>query len=85
MANGQGGPVTCFPVCDKTDIAPRYARAGGAIMPPRSIADTRAALEAASLKSSRPLFATATVIAAYYPMKDEISPLPAMGEPPRAA
>jgi 5-formyltetrahydrofolate cyclo-ligase len=40
--------------------------------------DTRAALEASLAEVLAPLFATATVIAAYHPMKDEISPLPAM-------
>ena len=40
--------------------------------------DTRAALEAGLAEVLAPLFATATVIAAYHPMKDEISPLPAM-------
>jgi len=42
--------------------------------------DTRAALETGLAEILAPLFATATVIAAYYPMKDEISPLPAMGQ-----
>lgn len=40
--------------------------------------DTRAALEASLAEVLTPLFATAQVIAAYHPMKDEISPLPAM-------
>ena len=41
-------------------------------------ADTRAALEDQLAEALDPLFATATVVAAYSPMKDEISPLPAM-------
>ncbi len=40
--------------------------------------DTRAALEEALADALAPLFATATIVAAYSPMKDEISPLPAM-------
>jgi 5-formyltetrahydrofolate cyclo-ligase len=42
--------------------------------------DTRAALEASLAEKLSPLFATATLIAAYHPMKDEISPLPAMAQ-----
>ena len=41
-------------------------------------AATRAALEDQLAEALDPLFATATIIAAYAPMKDEISPLPAM-------
>ena len=41
-------------------------------------ADARAALEDQLAEALDPLFATATVVAAYSPMKDEISPLPAM-------
>ena len=40
--------------------------------------DTRAALEDQLAEALDPLFATAAVVAAYSPMKDEISPLPAM-------
>ena len=40
--------------------------------------DTRDALEASLANVLAPLFATAQVIAAYHPMKNEISPLPAM-------
>ncbi len=40
--------------------------------------DTRAALEDALADALAPLFATAAIVAAYAPMKDEISPLPAM-------
>ena len=40
--------------------------------------DTRAALEDGLADALAPLFATAGVVAAYSPMKDEISPLPAM-------
>jgi 5-formyltetrahydrofolate cyclo-ligase len=40
--------------------------------------DTRAALEQALADALEPLFATAGIVAAYAPMKDEISPLPAM-------
>ncbi len=40
--------------------------------------DTRAALEDALADALAPLFATASNVAAYSPMKDEISPLPAM-------
>jgi 5-formyltetrahydrofolate cyclo-ligase len=40
--------------------------------------DTRFALEEALAVALEPLFATATIVAAYAPMKDEISPLPAM-------
>lgn len=39
---------------------------------------TRAALEDQLGEALEPLFATATIAAAYAPMKDEISPLPAM-------
>ena len=39
---------------------------------------TRAALEDQLADALEPLFATAQVVAAYAPMKDEISPLPAM-------
>ena len=41
-------------------------------------ADTRAALEDRLAEVLDPLFASAAVVAAYAPMKDEISPLPAM-------
>ncbi len=41
-------------------------------------ADTRAALEEALADSLEPLFATASIVAAYAPMKEEISPLPAV-------
>jgi len=40
--------------------------------------DTRAALEESLADALGPLFATASIVAAYSPMKDEISPLPAM-------
>ena len=40
--------------------------------------DTRAALEDALADALAPLFATSGIVAAYSPMKDEISPLPAM-------
>ncbi|MCY7398426.1 MAG: 5-formyltetrahydrofolate cyclo-ligase [Sphingomonas bacterium] len=40
--------------------------------------DTRAALEGQLAEALAPLFDRATIIAAYAPMKDEISPLPAM-------
>jgi 5-formyltetrahydrofolate cyclo-ligase len=40
--------------------------------------ETRAALEEAFADALEPLFATAGIVAAYAPMKDEISPLPAM-------
>lgn len=40
--------------------------------------DTRAALESQLADALEPLFASATVVAAYAPMQDEISPLPAM-------
>ncbi|MDQ3074467.1 MAG: 5-formyltetrahydrofolate cyclo-ligase [Pseudomonadota bacterium] len=40
--------------------------------------DTRAALEHALADALEPLFATAGIVAAYAPMKDEISPLPAL-------
>jgi 5-formyltetrahydrofolate cyclo-ligase len=40
--------------------------------------DTRGALEAALADALEPLFATAGIVAAYAPMKDEISPLAAM-------
>ncbi len=39
---------------------------------------TRAPLEESIADALAPLFATATIVAAYSPMKDEISPLPAM-------
>lgn len=39
---------------------------------------TRGALEASLADALEPLFATAGIVAAYAPMKDEISPLPAM-------
>lgn len=39
---------------------------------------TRAALENQLAEALDPLFAAATIVAAYAPMKDEISPLPAM-------
>ncbi len=39
---------------------------------------TRAALEDQLAEALAPLFATATIVAAYSPMKEEISPLPAM-------
>ena len=39
---------------------------------------TRAALEDQLAEALDPLYATATIVAAYAPMKDEISPLPAM-------
>lgn len=39
---------------------------------------TRAALEASLANALEPAFAMAAVVAAYAPMKDEISPLPAM-------
>lgn len=39
---------------------------------------TRAALEDQLAEALNPLFAAATIVAAYAPMKDEISPLPAM-------
>ena len=39
---------------------------------------TRAALEDQLAEALDPLFGTATIVAAYAPMKDEISPLPAM-------
>ena len=41
-------------------------------------APTRAALEDQLAAALEPLFATATIVAAYAPMKEEISPLPAM-------
>jgi len=41
-------------------------------------ADTRAAFEEALGAALSPLFATAGTLAAYYPMKDEISALPAI-------
>ena len=40
--------------------------------------DTRTALEEALADALEPLFAAAAIVAAYSPMKDEISPLPAM-------
>jgi 5-formyltetrahydrofolate cyclo-ligase len=40
--------------------------------------DTRGALEEALADALEPLFATAGIVAAYAPMKDEISPLAAM-------
>jgi 5-formyltetrahydrofolate cyclo-ligase len=40
--------------------------------------DTRAALEAELARILQPLLFAATVVAAYQPMKDEISPLPAL-------
>lgn len=40
--------------------------------------DTRGALEAALADALEPLFTTARIVAAYAPMKDEISPHPAM-------
>lgn len=40
--------------------------------------ETRAALEDQLAEALEPLFATATIVAAYAPMKDEVSPLPAM-------
>ena len=40
--------------------------------------DTRAALEDRLADALEPLFATSGIVAAYAPMKDEISPLPAM-------
>ncbi len=40
--------------------------------------ETRAALEAALADAVAPLFATSGIVAAYHPMIDEISPLPAM-------
>ena len=40
--------------------------------------DTRAALEDGLAEALAPLFATAAIVAAYHPMKDEISPLGAI-------
>ena len=74
MSSPRPGPQT-GPGKSELRAAMRVARRDYAASLDR---DTRGALEDSLADALEPLFATATIIAAYAPMKDEISPLPAM-------
>ena len=68
-----------MPPLDRQERASRRACArSAATMPPRSTPRRAPRSRTRSPTRSSPLFATATIVAAYAPMKDEISPLPAM-------